>query len=241
MKLKRPLYVAGLSLGLMLAIGATLAGNASAAPLWLLCLEGSGLTKYSNNRCAEASATGAWQSSGLPSGRVETVKLIGFTLRLGESGPGSVAIKCDKGVKGWGLAEGPSKLIISTFMIEELEHNCEGLEGCEKSGAEKFEGGYLPWKTEILEEGGKYLSQILSYEALTERPLYEITCRTILGPKTAKCHIPEEERLELVSEKSGGVLLVRSRFEEKSTTGCKISGSFAVLLATGASFSIHAS
>lgn len=56
------LWIVVLCLATMLVAGMALAGNAAAVLLWLVCLEGTGLTKYENSKCLKTSGTGKWQS-----------------------------------------------------------------------------------------------------------------------------------------------------------------------------------
>ncbi|MGH2855010.1 MAG: hypothetical protein ACRDLF_12565 [Solirubrobacteraceae bacterium] len=240
------LKTAGLCLLSMLVLGITLAGNASGAPLWLLCLEGSGLTKYSSNQCTEASSTGKWQSSALPSGGSATVRLLAFSLRMTESGVRGTSIYCPDAGVGWGLIE-EKKLIIKVAEIRNPE-----AEGCRVSSEleilkckagklEALQAVRLPWTVEMFETEKKILTHT---EGTGGRPGWEIKC----GGETDDCEESAEkpESTELLSGVTKGVLLVLARFENKGRANCEIggkeseqiSGLIAILLWNGNGLSI---
>jgi hypothetical protein len=235
------LKVAGLCLVSMLVLGMALAGNVSAAPLWVVCLEGSGLTKYSSNQCTEAGSTGKWQSSGIPPGSSVTVRLLVFSLRLEDTGAG-VVVECpDAGSlgSGMGLVESPNQGKITKMEFNEPEkEGCKVVKGsltCKAGTLEKIKGVGLPWTTEITETEGKSSSQIMS----SSNPGWTVSC----GGAADEC-VEEEskpESVELESKVTKGVSLVLAILESKGKEKCsvggtekgKISGLFSLSLANG--------
>jgi hypothetical protein len=179
--MKRLATAVGLCLASMLAMSMALAGTASAALLWLLCLEGSGLTKYSSNQCTEASSTGKWQSLGLPSGGSDTVRLLAFSLRLEDSGTG-VKLECSDAGTAWGLIEAPNKgkIKVAEITAPLIKSNCKLLNGLltckESANIEKIEGRNLPWAIEIFETEKKNLTALKS--GGSGEPGWAITCGT---------------------------------------------------------------
>jgi RHS repeat-associated protein len=240
------LKLAGLWLAAVLVLGMALAGNAAAAPLWLVCLEGSGLTKYSTNQCTTASSTGKWQSLGLPSGKSDTVRLLAFSLRLEDTSVG-VSIECPDAGTGWGLIESPNKSQIKVAEVKEPEkEGCKVLKGfftCKAGTLTNVKGLNLPWKTEIFETEKKNLTKILSGGG--GEPGWAVTC----GGTTDEC-ITESggsESAELVNEVTSSVLLVSARFEATGKNKCSVGGketgkthgSIAILLWSGNGLSVN--
>jgi hypothetical protein len=247
----KSIRIVGLCLASLLAMGMALAGNASAALLWLLCLEGSGLTKYSSNQCTEASSTGKWQSLGLPSGVSDTVRLLAFSLRLEDAN--AATVECTDAGTGWGLIESPNKAVIKVAEITKslAETRCQVLRGfltC-TVGFGKVTGVHgtnLPWTIEIFETEKKNLTQIKGKNA-TERPGWAVEC----AGATDEC-IEEEgeghhESAELLNGVTSGVLLVLARFENHGVAKCSIGGAkeghvyglIAILLWNGNGLSIN--
>jgi len=255
--MSRFVKIAGLCLASMLVMGMALAGTASAAELlWLVCLKGSGLTKYKAG-CLEASSTGEWQSLGVPKGTSITVKILVISIRLadtktavGESG----ATCLNTGSRGLGSIEEKGKGKILVAEAENPGTNCKGFGGCKEKGVTELVGANLPWVTEIFESEGKPLTKILPHSG-GGAPGWKVVCENILGAKeTDECleesgH-PEEVRLTLgeVTENPAKVkeLLVRGLFEERGHAKCsvggaeagKVKGTVAILLPGGA-LSIH--
>jgi hypothetical protein len=244
------LKIAGLCLVSMLLAGMATAGTASAALLWLLCLEGSGLTKYSTNQCTTASGTGKWQSQGIASGVTDTVRLLAFSLRLEDTGAGTKVECSDSGVPGTGVAviEGPNKgKIVKAELPEPEKEGCKVLKGfltCTAGKLTKVKGVNLPWNTEIFTTENKSLTQILNSGA--GEPGWAVEC----GGATDSCVAvsPEKpESAELSSVVTGGVLLVLSRFESRGEAKCtvggpktgKVFGLIAILLNSGNGLSIN--
>jgi hypothetical protein len=238
--------IAGLCLASMLAMGMALAGNAAAALLWLVCLEGSGLTKYSSNQCTEASSTGKWQSLGLPSGVSDTVRLLAFSLRLSDSGTG-VEVECPDAGTGWGLIESPNKGQIKVAEVLEPEkEGCKVLKGlapCVAGKLTKIVGANLPWATEIFETEKKNLTRIAPGSS-GKPPGWTVTCGGIAD--TCEEETGKPEFAELLNGVTKGVLLVLARFEGKNKGKCSIGGAgagsvtglIAILLWNGQGLSI---
>jgi hypothetical protein len=252
----RSLKIAALAFASMLMMGMALAGNAAAGLLWLVCLEGSNLTKYTNSKCLTASGRPntekGWQSLGVLTGQSITVKILVLSLKLVDlnTGLGTSGAECldEASNKGEGLIEpnGKGKIRVAEA---EVPGNCKGVGGCEK--VEKLNGVNLPWNTEIFEgPGGVPLTKITP--GPVGKPGWEVKCKTFLGPKTDICEEetghPTEVRLTFgeVTENPGKIkeLLVRGLFEEKEETRGKCSeggtkaglvlGTVAILLPGGA-------
>jgi hypothetical protein len=217
------LKIAGLCLVSMFVMGMALAGNASATTLlWLLCLEASGLTKYEDNQCTKANGTGKWQSQGLPSGGKDTVRLLGFSLVLSDTGIGTTVTCGDVG-EASGTIEG-SKLITNI-----ARSNAPEAEGCTESGEfltckpgklTKLEGAHLPWTSENFETEGKHLANITGTGGT---PGWKITCGGATDECTESTTAPREG-VELLSGVTKGVLLVLSVFESKNKGNCTVGG-----------------
>jgi hypothetical protein len=244
------LKIAGLCLVSMLMMGMALAGNASAAPLlWLLCLKegtsGSTPTKYTTNQCTTAGANnvGEWQSSGLPSGGKDTVRLLGFSLELKDTGIGTTVICPDAGISTGYIESG--KLV--TTVAESKTPEGEGckLEGtfltCKAGKLEELKGIHLPWTSELFETAGKNLSNIVGTGG---HPGWSIKC----GGATDTCE-EGTEKTEFTEDLNGvtkGVLLVLAIFQHKVKANCSVGGALkgevkgliAILLNNGNGLSI---
>jgi hypothetical protein len=232
----------------MLVVGMALAGNAAAAPLWLVCLEGSGLTKFSTNQCTTASSSGKWQSSGLSSGKTDTVRFLALSLKLEDTGVGA-SVECpDAGVPGSGMAliEGSNKGKITKLELSEPEkEGCKVVKGfltCTTGKLTKISALHLPWTTETFETESKTLSQIKNSGA--GAPGWSITC----GGATDEC-VEEESKpefIELHNKITSGVALVSAKFEDKRKGKCSLggketgnmAGAVALLLGNGNGLSI---
>jgi hypothetical protein len=253
----RYLKIAGLCLASMLVMGMTLAGNAAAGPLWLVCLEGPekvAPTKYTNHECnvAARNLEGVWQSLGLPAGKSDTVRLRAFSLRLTDTktAAGESSIECPGGgSKGWGLIENVKVGIIKVATVEEASKNCKRLSGgCEEGKIEEVNGIHLPWKTEIVEEGGELVSKIVADG--NGEPGWEVRCHTLLGSKTDICETEgaaNAERVKLLNGTTEGVLLVLAVFTQTHSAKCSeggvgaghVLGLVAVLLWNGWGLSVN--
>jgi hypothetical protein len=218
------LRIAGLCLVSMLSMGMALAGNASAAPLWLVCLEGSGLTKYSSNQCTEASSTGKWQSLGLPTGASDTVRLLAYTLLFRDVSTG-LDIHCPDSVIGSGLIEPPKRITIRA--VTWLIPGCFVVKGfltCTAETLEKIEAVGLPWTSEMFETEGKTFGTLTS----STKTGWSVTC----GGATDTCEeeAGKPEVLELRNGVTKGVLLVLDRYVERGVLKCSIGGAKAGVL-----------
>jgi hypothetical protein len=91
------LEIAGLSLVSILVMGITLAGNASAAPLWLLCLPNA-KGKFLTPACLSA-GEGKWESESLGT-RTDKITTLGMTVRFEDSKTllGATVIQCGHAV-----------------------------------------------------------------------------------------------------------------------------------------------
>jgi len=249
----KSLKLAGLCLASMLVMGMALAGNAAAAPLWLVCLEGTNLTKYEDDQCSKLHTGGIWQSQGIPTGKSVTVTLTAFSLRLRDpkATGGPSAVKCNgTGSEGWGLIEPSNIGKVFKAKINNPRTNCERLEGACKAGeVESVEGVNLPWSTRLTEESEKFLIQI--QKGTGGNPGWAVTCNTLLGLQTDTCTAPSEaadEHLRAENLVSGGVLLIKGEFAKRSRAKCtqakneevgEISGWISTLLANGFALSIN--
>jgi hypothetical protein len=253
----KSLKVAGLCLASMFVLGMALAGAAEAVPLWMVCLPWvSSPTKYSTNQCTTASGTGAWESRGLKSTEADTVTIKGFTMRLTDLKAGpfkeKATIKCNGASEGRGLVESGGKGKITEAKVGNAKTNCERTEGpCKTGEVESVEGANLPWDTTIASGlGGTFETKIENSGA--GEPGWKIKCNTALGSKTDEClseSASKAEQVELKSETTGGVLLVRGVFKKAHNAKCseaggatetgEIEGSMAILLTSGNGLSIN--
>lgn len=159
------LIPAALCFGVILAASMALAGGAAAAPSWLVCLEGTGLTKYSNNQCTKAESGGKWQSMELPSGKADTVRLVTPTLTIKDTNTllGESEVQCyGAGAEVGGIIESPNKGQITEVKYKEPGKNCKGLKVCKETEVTEAKGVNLPWKLELFETETKILTKILA-------------------------------------------------------------------------------
>ncbi len=245
---------AGLCLASMLVMGMALAGNAAAALLWLVCLEGVGLSKYINSKCLSSSGGLAsekgWQTLGVPAGREITVLLLAATITLKDTAA-KTAVQCfNNGSRGEGIieAEGKGKITIAEYA--NAKENCRGVEGCEAGGVEIVKGANLPWNiAAFVGTDGSPLTKISKGGVGAGAPGWEVKCKIAGIAMLDRC-LQEEgagkkiEEVELKSEVSGKEeLLVRSRFQSTGEFKCSLTGKeksgrveglFAILLPGGA-------
>jgi len=249
--------IAGLCLASMLLVGMALAGTASAAvpALWLVCLEGTEKlppTKYTTNQCTKAATgnAGKWQSLSLPLGRSDTVRVLAITLRLTDLKAGPLkeksTVECGHPTEAWGLIENreTEKKVIGLLLLKKAEvaspkTECRIVSGpCEE--LEKIEGANLPWKAEISEEGGKFVSKIQPDG--NGEPGWSVRCKTFLGSKTDTCVSRGPGTLEGISGENrvtSEVLLVLAEFLKLLKAKCsegeaesgEVEGKIAILLA----------
>ncbi len=241
------LKIAGLCLASMLVMGMALAGNASAALLWLVCLEGSGLTKYSNSKCLTAESGGKWQSLGIPAGTSITVHILAFSILLSDlKAPivGNVSVRCGMtGSIGEGTIEAGGKGTVTVAKYEKASEHCSGETNCET--VEKLEGVHLPWLTEIFTTEGKQLTKIKSKkpEAGNE-PGWEVECKVdgIAGNKDICENESGKEEQIILKNSVQTELLVAGLFAELNKATCEkggaksglVKGLIAILLPGGA-------
>jgi hypothetical protein len=241
------------ALASMLVLSMALVGTASAAgPLWLVCLEGAGLTKYSSNQCNKAESGGKWQSLGLLTS--DTVRIVAFTLVFRDKESvkkDNVLITCLAGGLGTGLIEPGNTAVIREAKLNEPSKHCAQLEGpCEKGEITKVEGVDLPWKqTLIAGPEGKILGK-LEADGKGE-PGWAVSCKVAGLTTTDTCtsEASKPETLELLNTESGGVLLIKGRFENEAKGTCtlaegrehtaEINGLVAILLWNGNGLSIN--
>ncbi len=241
----KSIKIAGLCLVSMLMMSMALASAASAAPLWLLCLEGTATTKYSSNQCNKAESGGKWESVALGT-KSDTVKIVAFSLRLSDTGAGTEVECPGPGSKGWGLIENSNKGVIKVAEVEKPETNCKVLkagllESCKK--IEEVKGADLPWKTEVFETESKFLTKIEADG--NGEPGWTVKCSGTTD--TCLAEAGKAESVELVNGVTSGVLLVLGRFEEKEPAKCSlfggstghVSGLVAILLWNGNGLSIN--
>jgi hypothetical protein len=241
----RSIKIAGLCLASMLIMGMALGSSASAALLWLVCLEGSGLTKYESSTCLKASGTGKWQSLGVPAGGAITVKLTPISILLTDKDTaiGEVVANCSSGgSRGAGVikANGEGEITVATY--ENPKANCKD----EKKNCTEFtrvQGANLPWKIKLfVGTNGEPLSKIEAHTG-GGPPGWEVTCKAIIEiTDTCTSNTNEEEEIRFRNTLSATELLVTALFEESHLAHCtqsgkntgSVSGSIAVLLPGGA-------
>jgi hypothetical protein len=245
------LKIAGLCLVSMIMMGMALAGSAAAAgPLWLVCLEGSNLTKFSNNQCTTAEpTTGKWQSQGLTTTDRATITAFTLTLTDKNTALGVTRVRCDSGGESTGTV-GPGAVdVVETAKVANAAENCRGLEGgCESNKIEKVVGANTPWQDVLFETEKKILSKIEADG--NGEPGWAVTCKTVLGSKTDTCTSEGSSKYEtahLENKLSGTVLLVLGTFIKAHKAKCteggaeegEVEGQFAILLASGNGLSVN--
>ncbi len=245
------LKIAGLCLASMLVMGMALAGNASAALLWLVCLEGTGLTKYTNSKCLTASGGASseksWQSLGVPTGTTITVKILAFSILLSDlKAPivGNVSVRCGmEGSIGEGTIESGGKGTVTKAEYVNTGVTCSGETNCEK--VEKVVGAHLPWATEIFTTEGKQLTKIKSKNpGAGKEPGWEVECKVdgIAGNKDTCENESGKEEQVILKNSVQTELLVAGLFAESNKATCEkggaksglVKGLIAILLPGGA-------
>ncbi len=245
-RVARYLRAAALCLTAMLVVGMALTGSAAAGPLWVVCLEGTGLTKYSSNQCTKAEAGGKWQAVGLAAGKTDTVTLTALTLTIKDTKT-EASIECTKGSEVKGFIEGSAKGEITEAKYKEPEKNCRGLKVCKETEVKEVAGLNTPWKIELTETEKKVLTKIMAGSSGKE-PGWKVVCKTSLGSQTDECESEsgKEEQVRLENLVSGSSLLVLGTFEKAHKAECSlggketgvVEGQFALLLASGNGLSI---
>ncbi len=252
-KMKKSLKIAGLCLASMLVMGMALAGNASAALLWLVCLKGEGLTKYTSSNCLTA-GSGSWQSLGVPSGTSITVKILILTLLLKDTktAAGASEVQCfdNAGSVGEGVIEANGKGKVVKAEVKEPEKNCVGKKVCESKGVTEVTGINLPWTTELfVGANGEPLTKLVGSGEKKE-PGWKLKCKVAGLPTEDVCEssVGEPEEVELsfgeVTKNPAGALelLVKGRFQDARLGTCsqkkeksgEVTGKIAILLPGGA-------
>ncbi len=239
------LKIAGLALASMLVMGMAVTGSASAALLWLVCLEGSGLTKYESSTCLKAASGGKWQSLGVRTGTSITVKLVAISILLTDTGTalGEVVANCSAtGSKGEGVIKPNGEGEITVAEYTNPKANCKD----EKSHCTEFtkvKGANLPWNVKLfMNTKGETVTKI-EPGSKGGQPGWEVTCKAILEiTDTCTSNVSEEEEARLVNTTSATELLVTSLFQEARPAHCtqsggntgSVKGSIAILLPGGA-------
>jgi hypothetical protein len=244
------LKIAGLCLASMLVMGMALAGNASAAPLWLVCLpRAAGTGKFLDSACLKEKEKSNWESVSIGTSTDKAVVLV-MTLTLTDTNTalGSTPVRCNhpSELGGSGFI-GPNNLgRITKAEVLEPKKECRSLGGGCKTGEgeiRKVEGRNLPWQTEIVEVAvGKFETKI---ESISGEAGWLVECNTALGVKADEClteGAAKDELVELANKKSGleetellvaGTFLMRHK--AKCTEGGKesglVEGTLAILLA----------
>src|SRR5258708_7018780 len=142
----KSIKIAGLCLVAMFTMSMALAGNASAAPLWLLCLPwaGGNVTRYETNQCTKVLGTGQWESVAIGS-KTDTVSLKAFTLRLRDKAAtgGASEIECNSDLVkdpsgGTISSNNEGKILTAEINITEVNKRCTRLSGgCEAGKIEE--------------------------------------------------------------------------------------------------------
>ena len=219
--------IAGLALASMLVMGMALAGNATAGPLWLVCLNrGTEKGKFEESNCLTEGGTKSWESE--PLHTKDKVRSVAFTLYMVDTKTALVisGMKCAKGGEGEGSVGPEGEGEVTSSKIEEPGKNCIGVGGCEQP--ELVEGIHLPWRTKLAEGSSEMARSTI--EGTGGGAGWKIECKTALGSKTDECESEEgkPEEVLFLNEQTNGVLLVLSRFvgarKGKCTEGGKESG-----------------
>jgi len=239
------LKMVGLGLASAFVMAMALAGNASAVPLWLACLEGNTptATKYTSNSCGRVmsgSLPTRWQWNEVTA--TDKVRITGFTLSLTDTKAvgGSSTVRCTSGIELSGTV-GPGRFDrIEMAKVSEAKKDCARVEGgCKAEEVESVEGRDLPWQTELYETEGKFFDKIGS--GGKGEPGWEVSCNTLLGKQTDECESEGEnfESAELVNKKTGleellvlGTLVGLHKFKcsQGGAGAGSINGPFAILL-----------
>lgn len=240
----RHLKIAGLAFASMLVMSMALAGTASAALLWLVCLEGSGLTKYENSKCLKAASGGKWQSVGVTKEVTVKILVISILLTDPKTAIGKVVANCpNEGSRGEGVvkANGEGEVRVAEYTAAGAKKCTDEEKNCPEFTSVK--GVNLPWITNLEEgPGGVHLTTIKPH-AGGGQPGWAITCKDIVNV-TDECTSSEkeEEKLKLINTLSATELLVAALFERAHEANCTqskektgtVTGILAILLPGGA-------
>jgi hypothetical protein len=218
----------------MLVMGMALAGSASATTLlWLVCLKGTGLTKYTNEKCLTASGGSGegWQSLGVPAGTEITVKILVISLLLSDTKVpifGNVAIRCSNiGSIGRGVIKANGEAEVRAAEYTNPGENCSGEENCEK--VEEVKGVNLPWKIKLFPgKNGDPLSKIEPGNKEGKEPGWKVKCKGVSDECTSEKE--KEEEVLFLNEISATELLVLSLFQANHRAKCSAGGAEAGLV-----------
>ncbi len=229
----RSIKLAGLALASVLVMGMALAGSASATTLlWLVCLKGTGLTKYTNEKCLSASGGSGegWQSLGVPKGTEITVKIAVISLLLSDTKVlgKNAAIRCGpKGAVGRGVIKANGEGEIREAKYENAAEDCSNEENCAVIGQVK--GIHLPWKIKLFPgTNGDPLSKIEPGNNEGREPGWEVECNTVLD--VCENEKGKEEEALFLNEISATELLVLSLFQNARKAKCSVGGKEAGLV-----------
>jgi hypothetical protein len=243
--MKSIVRTAGLCLVAMFTLSMTLAGSASAALLWLLCLPQTG-GKFKDNQCQENGPPNEWESVAIGT-KSDTVRLLAFSLLLIDNGL-KTKVHCPDAGVSTGLIE-TNKLIVREAKIPNPSKECTQtgsfLTCNSTANLERIEAKNLPWTSEMFEteKGGvkKVLATIKGNEG--KKPGWAVTC----GGATDECLEETPEFAEVLNGTMASVLLVLARFENEGRAKCSLGGAkngevqglVAILLWNGNGLSIN--
>jgi hypothetical protein len=230
----RFIRIAGLCFAAVFVMSMVVAGTASAAPHWLVCLEWhNSPTRYTEHQCETASGSGGWEWS--EPTHTEATRTAGSLKLESKSIIGEIEIKCAGLDTGWIGPNGTDQTTTVTVDKCEAGTNCEKIEG-------NVTPLHLPWNSELKETEGKIHDTLRS--GGNGEPGYEVTCKVLGKNETNICTGPG--LLVLENKDTPGnlaALLVLANFinpnspkENCTATGTgtgNISGSVAILLASG--------
>jgi hypothetical protein len=232
----RFIRIAGLCLAAVFVMSMVAAGTASAAPHWLVCLEGTEKilpTKYTEHQCTTAATSnaGKWEWSE-PQHTEKVVSHASLTLTAEELGV-TVEVECIGTDEGWIGPKGKGETTAITVESCKAGKNCTKLEKSAKPL-------HLPWNSELLETEGKIHATVRNSGA--GNPGWVATCDTLLGVVENEC--TSNEGLLVLENKNtpgnGAALLVLGEFTNKPRASCdhaseggEVLGSTAFLLASG--------
>lgn len=203
------LKIAGLCLVAVLALSAVVSASASAAtPLWLVCREkaGSG-KKYSENLCKTESATGKFELIAVPESLKVTLSATGLKLRDKKAVLGkNVEVSCN------GTGEGTVETGGKGTVTEIKASSCTNIENC--PGTIKAKGVDLPWRTELVEEGGE-ARNILRADG-NGNPGWKVECSGVTDECTSS------NGRTFLKELTNGEVTGTFKKEESGTATCSI-------------------
>jgi|HubBroStandDraft_6_1064221.scaffolds.fasta_scaffold42407_2 hypothetical protein len=233
----RFIRTAGLCLVAVFVMSMVVAGTASAAPHWEVCLtEHSSVTtttKWTSSQCTGAAAKGGFEWSE-PQHTEKVVSHASLTLTSEELGV-TVKVNCIGKDEGWIGPNGTDE----TTAINEI--HCTAGENCEKL-EEPAEPVNLPWNSELKETENK-IHDTVRATISGKNPGWKAACKVpILGVVKNEC--TSNEGLLVLENKNtpgnGAALLVLGEFTNKPRATCtnakeggEVLGSTAFLSASG--------